>query len=189
MPRSWASSWAWCGRSSSHAVFSNAAAWLSLLYSVFRLMPSSSAAFGLLPPWRSRASRMAWISCCRRLVVDGFATVGQVSNLSSQMAGRSENRRGRCSSRMGARSQRIRACSTTLANSRTLPGQLCCRRASAVSGENSSSSLPNLVPLRVTRCRASGRMSSILSRSGGRVISKVLMRNQRSSRNSPAATI
>ena len=60
---------------------------------------------------------------------------------------------------------------------------------SSASGENSSSSLPPGAPNRAASRRANSGMSSIRSRSGGSGISNVLMRNQRSSRKSPAATM
>ena len=54
-----------------YADFSSVPSWFSLLYSVFRLIPSWSAAFGLLPPVRSRASWIASISISRSVITPG----------------------------------------------------------------------------------------------------------------------
>ena len=91
--------------------------------------------------------------------------------------------------RIGPPPERIVACSMTLASSRTLPGQSCSCRTSIASGVSVALGARPPRTNRRSRWRARSGMSPVRSRSGGRRISKVLMRNYRSSRNSSSAII
>ena len=147
-------------------------------------MPSSSAAFGLLPLWRSEGLvdrlhlEVAEVQRGRRPSGTAIAAAGaRRTGAAGAPAGSAARRRGswRARSRWPARGR--------------CPASVCAMSAASASGVKSSSSLPARAPNRAARCRARSGMSSTRSRSGGSGISNVLMRNQRSSRNSPAATI
>ena len=159
----------------------------------------------LLPWLRSSPSRIARISRSRRLsglrggvVATGDATASPVASaagLATGFAGaaawRSEapSRAGRCSTDSGRSSQSTSACSITLANSRMLPGQRWWASAANTSAIATSASGGVCGLAFRTKCRTNSGRSSIRSRSGGIAISNVLIRNSRSSRNSPSATI
>jgi len=140
-----------------------------------RLRPSAAAAASALPSHRSSAF---WIS--RRSMVSRLSSSG------AGPAGAGRQARSAAAIRRPPPSRTAR--STTWSSSRTFPGQGYWSSAWSASSVKPSKSFRYRRPCRPRKWAASTGMSSRRSRRGGRRISTVLRRKNRSWRNRPAAT-